>query len=291
MIPVIWHSEKEGRGRYNVTSMLNEMFDLYECRHIPGLNLSPQIRQELNGAVFVVHGGREPGRLDFLNRDIENLKWVILIFLGDEEASFPAELVEHPNKKVWVQEPMSGKHDFADRFMVDGYPHDCQRHLVECEKDLDWVFAGQVTHERRIACVDALRRIEWGGIVVETKGFCQGVSRAEYYHLLCRAKIVPCPSGPFSPDACRPWEALEAGAIPILDDLSPQRREPGFWRYALGEHPLPVVTDWSTLPGVIEELKLDWPERNELCQYWWMEHKSNFFNQWLGADIVQLCRE
>lgn len=285
-VSVVWHGQREGRGIYNCCAQLNDMLDLYETEHFPGWNGMPDVE----GAVVIVHGCREPGRVDFLNRDIEKLKWCVLIFLGDEESSFPIELVEHPNRIIWVQEPIPGRHDFAHRFLINGYPHDYRRHVVSGEKDLDWVFAGQVTHERRIACVDALRTISWGGITVETKGFCQGVSREEYYRLLCRAKIVPCPSGPFSPDAARPWEALECDCIPILDDLSPTRKEPGFWKYLLGEdHPFPTITDWSTLPSVIHELKQEWEGRSELCQEWWQAYKIRFV-AWLGEDIVKLNR-
>jgi hypothetical protein len=270
MIPVIWHAQEEGRGRYNCTAMLNDMFDFFDCTHYGGAKQMPDVE----GAVVVVHGGREPFRLDAVNYDISGLKWVLLIFLGDEECTFPAELVNHPNKRVWVQEPMPGRHDFAERFILNGYSHDHMRYVTACPKDLDWFFAGQVTHERRRACVTALQSIDWGGVIIETKGFCQGISRSEYFQMMCRARIVPCPSGPFSQDAARPWEALECGAIPILDDLSPTRKEPGFWKYLLGRHPFPVVTDWSTLPALIEKMKkdnLDILARE--CANWWWAYK------------------
>jgi hypothetical protein len=286
-INVVWHAQQEGRGVYDSTALLNDMFDGYDCFHHGGWDKMP----EVEGAVVVVHGGREHGRLDRLNKDIRDLKWVLLIFLGDEESTFPIERVEHRNKKVWVQEPIPGRHDFAGRFMINGYGHDRKRHIVQYEKDLEWCFGGQVTHERRIACVDALRKLKWGGVVIETKGYYQGVSLGEYCRLLCRAKIVPCPSGPFSPDAARPWDALECGAIPILDDLSPMRTEPGFWQYVLGNHPFPVVTDWSTLPDVIEKLKAENIElRARECLAWWERYKWKF-NQWLKSDLKELTGE
>jgi hypothetical protein len=281
---IVWHAEKERRGIYNNTAQLNDMFDLYDCVHYGGLDGMPE---NIDGAVVVVHGGREIGHLNRLNSDIEPLKWVLLIFEGDEENSFPVESVQHPNKKIWVQEPLPGKHDFADRYIIDGYAHDQNRHIVKCDKDLDWVFAGQITHPRRRAFRDVLQTIPWGGIIVETKGYCQGVSREEYYRLMCRAKVVPCPSGPFSPDATRPWETLDCGGIPILDDLSPSRTQPGFWKYVLGDHPLPVTTDWNMLPMMIEELKRDWEATNRACQAWWRWYRKDF-TSWLGDDLREL---
>ena len=286
-IPVCWHSqERDAPGIYNCTAQIVSMFGKYDCVHYAARNKMPDV----DGAVVVVHGGREPGSLDKLQMDIEDLRWVILIFLGDEEAVYPAEKVEHPNKKVWVQEPLPGKHDFADRFILDGWTPHTHKNIVKCEKDLDWVLACQMTHERRWACRNALQTIDWGGIIVESKGYTLGVSIEEYYRLLCRAHIAPCPSGPFSPDSARVAEALECGCVPILDDLSPTRREPGFWNMVLGpHHPLPVIHDWANLPGVIKSIKSDWVNINAECQEWWSEYKEAF-NHWLREDIDELCK-
>lgn len=287
MIPVVWHSQNDGRGFYNCTAMVNDMFDRYRCIHFPGL---PEFPEELRGegAVVIIHGGRQLGSIGRVNRDLASLKWAVVICLGDEECSFPVEQIEHPNCRIWVQEPVPGRHDFADRFILDGYTPHTRKYLVEVEKDLDWVFAGQMTHARRWACRNALQAIDWGGVIVETKGYCQGVSLEEYYRLLCRAHIVPCPSGPFSPDSARVCEALECGAIPILDDLSPTRHEPGFWKMVLGDHPLPVVTDWTELPKKIQEIKMDWYTLSARCFNWWESYKENF-QKWLGRDIESLC--
>ena len=283
MIPVCWHAMEEGRGYFDSTAMLNDMLDKYDCSHYGAWYSMPE---NIDGAVVVVHGGRELGREDKLNEDIKKLKWCLLILLGDEENSFHIEKIEHPNKKIWIQEPIPGHHDFADRFMINGYGHDRRRHIIfGIDKDLDWFFGGQVTHERRFACVDALRTIKWGGVVLETKGYYQGVSMSEYMRLLRRAKIVPCPSGPFSPDAARPWDALECGAIPILDDLSPTRKEPGFWKYVLGEeHPFTVISDWAILPETIERIRGNWEAETAICQHWWQCYKTEF-NRWLAKDL------
>jgi hypothetical protein len=288
-IPVVWHSQEDGRGHYNCTAMLNEAFDVQQCVHYPGWKRFPHV----DGAVVVVHGGREHGRLDRLNEDISELLWVLLIFLGDEEASFPAERVHHPNKLCWVQEPLPGKHDFADRFMLDGYTP--LTHLLvktALSREYDWFFAGQVTHERRRACVDALRTLDWGGVIIETKGYCQGVSPSEYYSLMARSKIVPCPSGPHSPDSARVCEALECGCIPILDDLSPTRPLTGFWNYVLGyNHPLPVITEWDDLPDMINDLRRDYTRRSIEIQNWWINYRYQFINNWLVNDLKVLRGE
>jgi hypothetical protein len=284
MIPVCWHAMEEGRGYFDSTAMLNSMLDLYDCVHYGAWFSMPE---NIEGAVVVVHGGRELGREAKLNEDIEKLKWVLLILLGDEENKFEIEKIEHPNKRIWIQEPVPGRHDFADRFMINGYGHDRERHIVNVKKDLDWFLGAQITHERRVACVDALRKINWGGVIIETRGYYQGVQMSEYVRMLCRAKIVPCPSGPFSPDAARPWDALTCNSLPLLDDLSPTRKAPGFWRYVLGEHPLSIVQDWSELPTLIPKILDSWEELNAECHAWW-DNYTHEFAAWLGNDLDKL---
>ena len=273
-IPVFWHGQKDGRGRYNCTTFINDIFDRAGLdEHFPAWNGIPEGTE---GGVVVVHGGREPDRFQKLCDDIGELDWVFLIFLGDEEGSFPAEFVTHPRSVRWIQEPILGRHDNFDQFLIDGYTPKTKS-LVELfrynVRDLDWVFAGQVTHERRTACVEALMEIPTGGVIVQSKGYCQGVSIEEYHSLLTRAKIVPCPSGPHAQDSARPWEAIECGAIPILDNFSPRRRQTGFWELVLGDHPLPTICDWAELPELIEKLKAGWSDRQRSCLHWWRNYQ------------------
>ena len=288
-IPIIWHSQEDSRGYYNCTTMLNWMFDQHICQHHirPGV---AKLAAREDGAVFIIHGGRQLGQIDHVNSDLEKFRYVIVILLGDEECSFPAEEIEHEHMRLWIQEPIPGRHDFADRFIIDGYTARFIGTRYTGKKNLDWIFAGQVTHERRRSCRDALQKLDWGGVIIESKGYCQGVSIDEYADLLSRAKIAPCPSGPFSPDAARPWEALQVGTLPILDDLSPTRREPGFWKYVLGDHPLPVVTEWDSLPWLIEGIKQDWEKRINDAIWWWEHYKAGFAG-WLQEDWNSLREE
>lgn len=283
-IHVVWHAESDLSARYNCQAMLRDMFSRYDCIH----HTKDDFPRYADGGVVVVHGGRQIGSIDRLNMDIDFWKYALVVVLGDEECSFPVEQIQHSRLHIWIQEPIPGRHDFCDRFILDGWTPHTHKNIVQCERDLDWVLAAQMTHERRWACRNALQTIDWGGVIVESKGYCQGVSIEEYHRLLCRAHIVPCPSGPFSPDSARVCEALECGAVPILDDLSPTRKEPGFWKMVLGpDHPLPTITDWSTLPARIREIKADWVNINAECQEFWNEYKEAF-THWLREDIEEL---
>ena len=162
-----------------------------------------------------------------------------------------------------------------------------QDHIVKCDRDLDWFFGGQVQNERRRGCVDALRGLDWGGIVIQTKGFYQGIAQSEYYRTVCRAKIIPCPSGPFSQDAARPWSALECGSVPILDAFQSGSQGARFLEDGAGDHPFRVIEDWRTLRDEIENLKVDWPDRQYEAVAWWKGYRESF-NSWLRIDLAKL---
>jgi hypothetical protein len=260
--------------------MLNAMLDTYDCVHY-----YKNVPDNIDGAVVVVHGETCCKMVEQLDHDLSKLTWVVLIVLGDETHQFPIEKMKHKNMKLWVQEPIPGKHNFADRFILDGWTHKSKK--VECVRDMDWVFAGQDTHQRRKACVDALRSMDWGGILVLSKGFTQGVSLPEYFHLFSRAKFIPCPSGPSSPDAARPWEALECGAIPILDAYSPAQPQLGFWDLVLGKHPFIVVQDWAGIPKILRDRLPSWDSYSKECLSWWDAYKADWLT-WLGKDIAWL---
>ena len=83
------------------------------------------------------------------------------------------------------------------------------------------MFAGQVTHVRRQQCVAELDTLP-NGYLYRTNGYLQGMPQSEYWHLLAGAKVVPCPSGHCTTDTARTFEALEAGAVPISDLLTPR---------------------------------------------------------------------
>lgn len=276
-INVVWFGVS-GRLRKNCTAMLNEMLDKYECVH--WVEEIPPVE----GAVVVVHGESCMDKVASLNIELSQLKWVVLIYLGDECQQFPVEHISHPNMKLWVQDADWRRPIKIDRFLPGGYAHGCAQ--VNVPRDLDWFFAGQITHEHRRACIRALELIPDGGFSVQTKGYTQGISHTEYFRCLSRAKFVPCPSGPHSTDSTRVWEALECGAIPIVDASSPVRPE-GFWDAITPDRPFPLIHDWAELPALLPRL-LDRYEilSTEVAQ-WWQRYKNNYY-EWIEEDMEAL---
>jgi hypothetical protein len=281
-IPVVWWTPPV-RGCWNCVHMLNEMFDLYECRHLGRTN-------EGHGEIIVVHGGNEqlhgqgPAVAEEINEFAKPLEWCIFVNIGDEQSEFCVEQLSHPNSRLWLQTPLPSQK--ADRYLIEGYPARTQN--LQLTRDLDWFFAGQVNHVRRQQCIDALARTRFGHFCLfPTDGFGKGLPHDDYICYMNRAKIVPCPSGPATPDSFRMAEALECGAIPILDARSLNNATAGFWDVVLPNHPLPVIDDWSTLPGVMEGILGDYERISRLVAHWWKGYKLEF-RTWLAKDLVKL---
>jgi hypothetical protein len=283
-INVIWWNKE--RMTYSCCHLLNSMFDLYKCKHT-----TPWSGDTLEGgAVFVFHGqnssldGIGPKSAEKFNAFMSIAEWAIFVSVGDEATRFPYHLLSHPRMKVWVQTPLPTTK--ADRYLIEGYPAGTKRGIEI--KTLDYFFAGQVTHARRHACVEALGRCNKdNGVVVTTDGFGKGLPQNEYLEWMSLARIVPCPSGPATPDTFRIWEALECGAVPIVDARSLREETVGFWKVVLPNAPLPMIEDWATLPEVIEQVLASYERISRECQYFWRKYKLEF-RDWLAKDLITL---
>jgi hypothetical protein len=225
---------------------------------------------------------------DRLNR----LSWSVVIVIGDDAAMFPTERLTHERRKIWLQMPVPGRHDFVARKLTCGFPHDAPAYLAHCQglpRRFVWSFSGQVNHRLRQECVNHLGNMR-DGFLMMTSGFWQGLPRDEYYRLLAESKFVACPSGACTPDTLRVFEALEAGAIPVADRRFPPGYPQGFkdtdnyWEYVLGDVPFPTLTNWLDFPMIIQNWSQDYEARREKLQTWWKGYKNEMSRQ-LEEDV------
>lgn len=238
-------------------------------------------------AVVIIPARSHAKEIDKINLELRNIDGVILILTGDEEGVFPIEEIRHPNIKIWVQNPQQGRHDNYTR-LGTGYPPQIHEFSPKefPEKNLDFFFAGQITHSRRMECAKQLRPLQ-NGKLIETKGFTQGVPHSEYYPLLASAKIAPCPSGPVTPDSFRLFEALQLGCIPIADIRTSKEDFEGFWEWLFDEPvPFTQIKNWESLPGYIEDLKKFYPAFNNRVQAWWLRYKAKMRAQLLNDTLA-----
>lgn len=237
--------------------------------------------RDLHAAVVVVPARHNVDHVDTLIDDLNTLDdGAVLVLTGDEEGAFPWERVAAlDHVRLWVMTPQPGV-DYGDAMLIgSGWPpgiRDVLRTVPAEESRSPWAFMGQVTHARRQDCVAMLheradRDASW---LVETPGFTQGEPQADYWLDLAHAKVAPAPSGPISPDSFRLYEALEAGCIPIADDVTPDGLVHGFWQRLFGACPFPIVSEgWARESETIDWLLDGWPANANRVFAWWQRRK------------------
>lgn len=244
------------------------------------------------GGVVVVTGGGHAELVDQVNAEIARLPWCVLIITSDEGSMFPVEHLHHPAMRVWVQNPRTDRHGPDIRPLPVGpTPHAARAATLPYvpDKTSQWMFAGQVTHRRRLEAVKALRELA-GGTLIESAGFTQGIGRDQYIDLLIDAKVAPSPAGIVTPDTFRAWEALTCGAIPIVDIRAGEWEVPGdYWLNLCGGllPAFPTVSSWRHTRQLIGDLVDGWPRSTVIVQAWWLDWLDRLAGR-LAGDIAEL---
>lgn len=249
--------------------------------------------QDANGAIVMLPARHHTKDVKKLNADIAKLEWCIIVLCGDEENLFPASEIEHPNMAIYLMTPQVNK-DLrkVDFFIGSGFPPNARIEIAKHHdeysvKPFDWSFAGQVTHDRRRQCTKELKKMRHG-VLIETPGFTQGIPHEEYYRLLSQTRVVPCPSGPQTPDSIRLFEALEAGCIPLADTRVPkEEQQENYWKYVFPSSPIPLVDDWSTVKDLIQYHNDVWPTTANQVYAWWQGFKREIAYRFEN-DITRL---
>ena len=247
-----------------------------------------------DGCALIIPGRYWADHTEQVNEAIARYKWVLAFLTSDEENWFDHRKVTHSNLRWWIQTPRTGR-DYGDaRLFGVGFP----KHFNDLsgdvpEKDMDVVLVAQNTHDRRRECFEALEKTAGSQFVYATAGFTQswrdGAGPGDYAFQMMGAKVAPAPSGAVSPDSFRLWEALEAHAIPIADDISPLETydSRGFWEKLLPDAPFPVLTEYADLSGIIDGALAGWPANTNRVAAWWMREKRRIASDFV-KDLTEL---
>lgn len=239
------------------------------------------------GCVLVVPGRYWHNQIDRVNEAVSAYDWLLLIRTSDEEDLFDISRIDHPNARFWVQTPRTDRdYGNARLFGVGFTPHLSTLPPDPPTKTLDVFLAAQNTHQRRR---EAFAQLQPGSArtVIPTQGFTQGLEAADYTAQLVTSKVAPAPAGPASPDTFRVYEALEAHAIPIADDITPGYASAGYWRTLFPDCPFPVLTNYEDLNGYIGDQLAAWPDNANRITAWWMQRKRAM-THWLLDDLKAL---
>jgi hypothetical protein len=110
----------------------------------------------------------------------------------------------------------------------------------------------------------------WGGV-----GERDRIDYPDYQRLLADSAFAPAPMGNVMLETHRVYEALEHGAIPIVE----RRPLIDYFSQLFGRHPLPTVRSWSRARDLMD----DWRRRPEAIDalqreilHWWAEEKASW---------------
>lgn len=242
-----------------------------------------------DGCVLLIPGRYWADKTETINRRIKKYSWVLAMRTGDEADTFDIRQIRHPNIRWWVQTPRTDRsYGEVKRFGVGFTPHFNDLPTTPPDKDIDIFLAGQNTHDRRRKAFSVLAQMD-NAVTFPTQGFTQGMDPEEYRNLMLRTKVAPAPAGVFTPDSFRIYEALEAHAIPIADDISPVAvyKSQGYFHQTLGAPPIPVLTDYDNLKGWCKDSLESWPGNANRIVAWWMKMKRMYAG-WLREDLDAL---
>ncbi|MEI8196058.1 MAG: hypothetical protein WCI73_09135 [Phycisphaerae bacterium] len=172
------------------------------------------------------------------------------------------------------------------------------------QRSLTWSFVGMMK-STRAAMLQSAARVPGGKHLVTTGfgGQNGGVPIREFSQILNDTVFALCPRGNTAVDCFRVYEALEAGAIPIVEDdggldlagellwpwnfkrVEPWRRSywryhfknpgrPSFWKMAYGvDFPCPRIMHWETLDVLLGRLDIE--AVSARCRAWWAKYKQD----------------
>lgn len=133
---------------------------------------------------------------------------------------------------------------------VSGYMNTTNNINLSEKRDILVTFIGQVKSDRHLL-INSISNIQNKFLHITNKWNCPTcLSSNEVIEIYKKTLFIPCPMGWCNPDSLRIFEALEWGCIPIIkkyDGID-------YFKYIFGEHPLPLINDWSEITELINKL-------------------------------------
>lgn len=268
MINTIWWNGLRGNWDCGLLcETLNKFPDFFIQHNKPTPPLG------IDKCIMVVVGKPDPKPLhEYLSLRSESL----VILISDEDAYFDWEAAIPKQHTIITQYWNPEYKNKIQRRILLGCPTRIKDFTINKTetKEYEWSFVGQVQNQFRQECVDVLAALPTGFLhTVPQFGGGEGAKDyQEYLDIMCKSKFVICPSGSMTADCFRIYEAMECGAIPIVNKRSPRDKE-GFdyWQSIYPLSNLISVNNWKELPDILSAYK---KENADILNYWWFQYKS-----------------
>lgn len=217
--------------------------------------------------IFIIPGAYQYDVVPKINEELSSYEKVLVFITSDEECKFPVADLKHPNMIVYSQYGNDGI-----PFPIGYSPKTRQtlKRLGYMPKHLLWSFMGQIVNNTRRA---ELARVmeDKNGYFLGTDGFSQGIDKLSYNLIHNISKFVICPPGNVAVDSFRLYEALEAGSVPLADNVSPVGQT-NWWSNLFGRPKFPIFNDYTKLPEYINALNHNRYIYSSVYA-WWQSYK------------------
>jgi hypothetical protein len=158
--------------------------------------------------------------------------------------------------------------------------------LPATKRKYAWSFVGQSSKATRPDAIHALTGLEphfllstdlpaHGSGAGPGGKALQRLGPREFSQLLSNTVFAPCPMGNVNIECFRTYEALEWGAIPIVE----KRWGLDYYHKLLGNHPMPTVRSWSEARRMMQAMMENGDQINRLqreCIEWWDGYKHSY---------------
>ncbi len=175
-------------------------------------------------------------------------------------------------------------------------PNTIKEVVPASERRYVWSFVGDAGKSSRPEMVRGMSHIEphlcfsttaVSGMVFWNTGLTgpTQIPRPEVAKILEQSVFAPAPMGNANLECFRVYEALEAGAIPIIE----RRLSLDYFRNLFGDHPLPTVRSWREARRLVSRLLRDpvgLDARQKECYQWWIEYQSSVVHQ-IGCFLTE----
>jgi hypothetical protein len=173
-----------------------------------------------------------------------------------------------------------------------GFKRDNEYDTTPLERYYNWSFAGNIHDETRLNAIKPFMNTLPYKLHTTATGFNspEGLDIHAYRDLMNDSRFVPCLIGQGNIDTFRFYEALEAGAIPVVIARTPQQPViPSYWHGIFKDSELPFIIGdtWDTCVGMMQimlQKKEKYIESVYACKMLWEQTKHKWRRR-----IAELC--
>ena len=273
-INIIWYNGFKGNWDHGLILSLIDGDDRF-VQH--NEKYSPVI----DGAIIIIG---KPNDIETARNYLSQFKKATVILASDEDAYWDWKNTVPDHLKICTQYYHDSKSDIKHRLLL-GFPTELPQFLKKAllpKKDIFCSFVGQVQNPHRQACINELQKVP-GHFLKIADGFggVNGLNYQDYINIMLRSKVVLCPSGSMCTDSFRAYEALECGALPIVEARSPRdKKHFNYWQ-EVGANIFPCVSDWNDVHALLGDPEFI-QERTKQCIEWWNNYKQELKNKLLS---------